>query len=73
MGESTTDTTTFTPCATLAALGCHLQRLDLFAPIRARVRIAQKTVTHTPADKLYDACIAILAGAHGLVVSPAVR
>jgi len=67
MGQSTTGTATFTPCATLAALGCHLRRLDLFAPVRAQVRIAQKTVSHTPADKLYDAFIAILAGAHGLV------
>ncbi len=62
-----TEATMFTPCATLAALGCHLRQLDLFAPIRERVRIAQKTVTHTPAEKLYDAFIAILAGAHGLV------
>lgn len=67
MGESTTDTATFTPCAALAALGCHLQQLDLFAPVREQVRIAQKAITHTPADKLYDAFIAILAGAHGLV------
>jgi hypothetical protein len=67
MGQSTTATATFTPCAALAALGCHLRRLELFAPIRAQVRIAQKTVTHTPAAKLYDAFIAILAGAHGLV------
>lgn len=59
--------TTFTPRATLAALGCHLRQLDLFAPIRERVRVAQKTVTHTPAEKLYDAFIAILAGAQGLV------
>src|SRR3954452_12058158 len=56
----------FTPCASLAALGCHL-RLDRFAPIRERVRIAQKTVTHTPAEKLYDAFITILTGAQGLV------
>jgi len=67
MGQSTTGTATFTPCAALAALGCHLRRLDLFAPIREQVRIAQKTVTHTPTDKLYDAFIAILAGAHGVV------
>ena len=67
MGQSTTGTATFTPCAALAALGCHLRWLDLFAPIRAQVRIAQKSVAHTPADKLYDAFIAILAGAHGLV------
>ena len=65
--EQSTTATTFTPRAALAALGCHLRQLDLFAPIREQVRIAQKTVTHTPADKLYDAFIAILAGAHGLV------
>ncbi len=53
--------------ASLAALGVHLQHLDLFGPIREQVHIAQKTVRYTPADKLYDAFIALLAGAHGLV------
>ena len=71
MEQSTTVTptaaTSFTPRASLAALGCHLRRLDLFAPIRARVRIPQKTVTHTPVEKLYDAFITILTGAQGLV------
>src|SRR3954453_2074952 len=71
MEESTTgaltEGTMFTPRASLAALGCHLRQLYLFAPIRERVRIAQKTVAHTPAEKLYDAFITILAGAQGLV------
>lgn len=31
------------------------------------VQIAQKTVHYTPTDKLYDAFIATLAGAHGIV------
>jgi hypothetical protein len=53
--------------ASLAALGVKLRELDLFGPIRERVQIAQKTVRHTPADKLYDTFIALLAGAHGLV------
>src|SRR4051812_33105157 len=53
--------------ASLAALGVKLRALDLFGPIRERVQIAQKTVRHTPADKLYDSFIALLAGAHGLV------
>jgi hypothetical protein len=53
--------------ASLAALGVHLRRLDLFGPIRDQVHIAQKTVRYTPTDKLYDAFIALLAGAHGLV------
>jgi hypothetical protein len=53
--------------ASLAALGVHLCHLDLFGPIREQVRIAQKTVRYTPTDKLYDAFIALLAGAQGLV------
>jgi hypothetical protein len=51
----------------LVAIGVQLQSLDLFAPIRQTVQIAQKTVNYTPADKLYDAFITILAGAHGIV------
>jgi hypothetical protein len=51
----------------LAALGLKLQQLDLFGPIREQVQIRQKTVRHTPSDKLYDALIAILTGAHGVV------
>jgi hypothetical protein len=39
----------------------------VFGPIRHLVHIAQKTVNYTPADKLYDAFITILAGAHGIV------
>jgi Transposase DDE domain len=53
--------------ASLAALGVQVRHLDLFGPIRAGVHIAQKTVRYTPTDKLYDAFIALLAGAHGLV------
>ena len=68
MNESTTKTTShFSPCASLAAIGVTLRQRDLFGPIRQQVRIGQKTVKHTPHDKLYDAFIAMLAGAHGLV------
>jgi hypothetical protein len=56
-----------TPRASLAALGVKLCQLDLFAPIRQRVKVPQKTVRYSPVDKLYDAFIACLAGAHGLV------
>ncbi len=56
-----------TPHASLAALGLKVQQLDLFRPIREQVHIRQKTVRYTPTDKLYDAWIAILVGAHGLV------
>ena len=56
----------FSPAASLAALGVHLRQIDLFGPIRDSVKIAQKSVKHTPLDKLFDAFISILAGAHGL-------
>src|SRR2546421_1231637 len=65
MNESSTKQ--FTTCASLAAIGVKLRELDLFGPIRKRVQIAQKTVKYQPIDKLYDAFISILAGAHGLV------
>src|SRR6266699_4868968 len=68
MNESITPTTKhFTACATLAAIGAHLKQLDLFCPIKAMVLIKQKTIQHTPIDKLTDAFISLLAGAHGLV------
>ena len=67
MTESTTPTMTrqSTPHATLVALGLKVQQLDLFRPIREQVHSNQKTVRYTPTDKLYDAWIAILAGAQG--------
>ncbi len=62
MNESITPTTNhFTACATLAAIGAKLRQLDLFGPIRAQVQIRQKTVKHTPIDKLSDAFISLLA------------
>jgi hypothetical protein len=70
MNESTTPilaTKTFTGSASLAAIGLKLAELKLFEPIAQRVQIAQKTVKDRPSDKLYDALISILAGAHGLV------
>jgi hypothetical protein len=59
----------FSPCAAWAALGIRLQGLNLFGPVRDQVHIGQKTITPTPVQQLYDAFIAILAGAHGLVES----
>jgi hypothetical protein len=68
MNESITLATKhFSPTASLAAIGVKLSHLDLFGPIRTQVQIRQKTVKHTPTDKLYDAFISLLAGAHGLV------
>jgi hypothetical protein len=57
----------FSARATLAALGLKLHSLDLFGPIRTTVTIPQKTVKHSPTQKLYDAFITLLAGAQGLV------
>lgn len=67
MNESTTKTTChFTPAASLAAMGVKLNQLKVFDPIRKKVQIAQKTVKQTPIEKVYDAFISLLAGAHGL-------
>ena len=60
------NTRRFSPHAALAALGVKLNSINFFGPIREGVKIKQKTVKHTPVDKLYDALITILAGAHGL-------
>jgi hypothetical protein len=56
----------YSPRASLAALGLRLRRLGLLDAITSTVKVPQKTVRHTPAEKLYDAFLAILAGAHGL-------
>src|SRR6266700_3195172 len=53
--------------ASLAALGVKLRQLDLLAPLREEVKIAQKAVKYTPFEKLTDCFIGILAGAHGIV------
>ena len=66
MSESTT-TEHISSYASLAAVGTLVRERDLFGPVRAQVKVKQKTVKHAPTDKLYDAFIAILAGAHGLV------
>ncbi|EFH88905.1 hypothetical protein [Ktedonobacter racemifer] len=57
----------FTGCASLAALGIKLRKLDLLAPIRQHMQILQKTVKDTPFEKVFDALINLLAGAGGLV------
>ena len=68
MNESTTEPTKqFSSCASLAAIGIKLRDLKVFEPIEKTVRIAQKTIKDSPSNKLYDAFISLLAGAHGLV------
>ncbi len=58
---------TFTARAPLVAIGIKIRRIGLLRPLFQKVRIAQKKVKFSPTEKLVDALIAILAGAHGLV------
>ena len=69
MAKSTTEQKQhhYTPRAPLVALGMRFHQLGIFGPIVRNVRIAQKVVKYTPAEKLLDALLAVLAGAHGLV------
>jgi hypothetical protein len=70
MNESTISRVTTShasPRASLAAIGALIRQRHLFEPVGEHVTIMQKTVQYTPTDKLYDALITILAGAHGMV------
>jgi hypothetical protein len=69
MAKSTTEQKRhhYTPRAPLVALGMKFHQLGIFGPIAKYVRIAQKVVKYTPVEKLMDALLTILAGAHGLV------
>jgi hypothetical protein len=42
----------YSPRATLAVVGLKLRMVGLPAPIKERVKIAQKTIKHEPLDKL---------------------
>ena len=53
--------------AALVAIAIWLCRVSLFEPIAEQVKIEQKTVKHSPVEKLLDAFICILAGGHGIV------
>lgn len=64
--QPATNTRLYSPRATLCAIGIKLRSLKFFDTIAEHVRVKQKTIKHTPMEKLTDAFIAILAGAHGL-------
>jgi hypothetical protein len=57
----------FSAQASLAAIGIKLRQRRLFESIAEKVKIAQKTVKFSAIEKLQDAFIAILSGAHSLV------
>src|SRR5215831_19943142 len=56
----------YSPRAILVAIGAKIRALNLLQPIEDLVKIRQKTVKYSPAQKLMDGLITILAGAHGL-------
>jgi hypothetical protein len=64
--EQSAHTRLYSPRATLCAIGIKLRSLKFFDTLAEHVHIKQKTIHHTPMEKLTDAFIAILAGAHGL-------
>ena len=69
MSKSTTDRKSchFTARAALVVIGQKVQQLDIFKPIEERGKIRQEMIYHTPAQKLLDSLISILAGGRGLV------
>lgn len=52
--------------ASLALVGLHFQRMNLWPTVCQFVQIKQKVRQHDPLDKLLDCFINILAGGHGL-------
>jgi len=59
--------TKFSPRASLIALGNYLENTVIWQLIEQEVTIQQKVLTHKPTDKLKDAWISMLAGAQSLV------
>lgn len=64
--DQTAATSHYSPRASLVAVGAKIQQLKIFETITDEVHITQKVIKHKPVEKLYDAFIAILAGAQGL-------
>ena len=59
--------TCFSPRASLAIMGFQAKKWGIWKTIGDHVHNQQKTVHHTPNEKLQDAWISILAGGHGMV------
>src|SRR5512139_304722 len=58
--------TTFSARCSLAAVGLLMRQWGIWAVVEKGVHIKQKTVKHSPLEKLLDAFITILAGGQGL-------
>jgi len=52
--------------ASLATTGLWINEKEIWKKVGERVTIKQKTIKHTPHDKLKDVFINILAGGHGI-------
>jgi len=58
--------TGFSAHASLATIGMWIQQKEIWKKIEEQVIIQQKTIKHTPHEKLKDVFINILAGGHGI-------
>lgn len=65
--SNTSETTIFSPHASLAAIAAQIAARGIFEAIRNGVDIAQKTVKESPQDKLIDILMTLLSGAQSLV------
>jgi hypothetical protein len=63
------DCISYSPRASLAITGICTQQMNIWEMIGEKVKIDQKTVKHTPLNKVQDAFITILAGGKGVVES----
>jgi len=59
--------TRYSARASLAAVGKWTQKLGIWKQVNEQVQIKQKTITHSPTEKLLDALIGIMSGGQGLV------
>jgi len=59
--------TRFSAKASLAAVGHFLRQSGIWEVVAEQVQIPQKTLVHTPQEKLLDCLIGILAGGRGVV------
>ncbi len=57
----------YSPRASLAIVGMNIQQMGIWDMIGHQVKIQQKTVTHTPLQKLQDAFVNIMAGGQRIV------
>lgn len=62
-----TDCIRFSPRASLSLMGLRIEQMGVWKVVEEHLHIKQKTIQHTPLDKIKDTFINIVAGGHGLV------